>query len=395
MSQQPDSPPEAPARSGPLTGLRVVEMAGLGPAPFAAMVLADLGADVLRVDRPGGPGLQVAPPAYDVLTRGRRNVCLDLKDPQAREVVLDLVARADVLLEGFRPGVMERLGLGPQDCEAVNERLVYARMTGWGQDGPLAGTAGHDITYVAVTGALHATGRAGGPPQVPANLLGDFGGGAMLCLVGILAALQERHASGRGQVVDAAIVDGTALLTAQLQGLLAAGVWEPSRGVNLLDTGAPFYDVYATADGQHVAVGALEPKFYAALLEGLGLAPEDVPDRADPSLWPRLRTRLAAAFAGRTQAEWVEVFADLDACVAPVVPLDQAPQHPHLAARAAYARVQGVTQPAPAPKFSRTPGALSTPPAATGQDTRAALREWGLNPERISDLLERGAARQA
>ena len=282
MSQQPDSPPEAPTRSGPLAGLRVVEMAGLGPAPFAAMVLADLGADVLRVDRPGGPGLQVAPPAYDVLTRGRRNVCLDLKDPQAREVVLDLVARADVLLEGFRPGVMERLGLGPQDCEAVNQRLVYARMTGWGQDGPLAGTAGHDITYVAVTGALHATGRAGGPPQVPANLLGDFGGGAMLCLVGILAALQERHASGRGQVVDAAIVDGTALLTAQLQGLLAAGVWEPSRGVNLLDTGAPFYDVYATADGQHVAVGALEPKFYAALLEGLDLAPEDVPDRGGP-----------------------------------------------------------------------------------------------------------------
>ena len=233
-----------------------------------------------------------------------------------------------MLIEGFRPGVMERLGLGPQDCEAVNERLVYARMTGWGQDGPLAGTAGHDITYVAVTGALHATGRAGGPPQVPANLLGDFGGGAMLCLVGILAALQERHASGRGQVVDAAIVDGTALLTAQLQGLLAAGVWEPSRGVNLLDTGAPFYDVYATADGEHVAVGALEPKFYAALLQGLDLAPEDVPDRADPSLWPRLRTRLAAAFAGRTQAEWVEVFADLDACVAPVVPLDRAPAAP-------------------------------------------------------------------
>ena len=395
MSQQPDAPSEAPSRSGPLAGLRVVEMAGLGPAPFAAMVLADLGADVLRVDRPGGPGLQVAAPAYDVLTRGRPNVCLDLKDPQTRDVVLDLVARADVLLEGFRPGVMERLGLGPQDCEAVNERLVYARMTGWGQDGPLAGTAGHDITYVAVTGALHATGRAGGPPQVPANLVGDFGGGAMLCLVGILAALQERHTSGRGQVVDAAIVDGTALLTAQLHGLLAAGVWEPSRGVNLLDTGAPFYDVYATADGQHVAVGALEPKFYAALLQGLELAPDDVPDRADPSLWPRLRTRLAAAFAERTQAEWVEVFADLDACVAPVVPLDLAPQHPHLAARATYTRVQGVTQPAPAPRFSRTPGALSTPPAATGQDTRAALHEWGMDPERISDLLQRGVARQA
>jgi alpha-methylacyl-CoA racemase len=395
MNQQPDPQPAPATRPGPLAGLRVVEMAGLGPGPFAAMVLADLGADVLRVDRPSGPGLQAVPPEYDVLNRGRRNVCLDLKDPQGRQAVLDLVARADVLVEGFRPGVMERLGLGPLDCEAVNPRLVYARMTGWGQDGPLAGAAGHDITYVAVTGALHATGRAGGPPQVAANLLGDFGGGAMLCLVGILAALQERHASGRGQVVDAAIVDGTVLLTAQLQGLLSAGVWEPSRGVNLLDTGAPFYDVYATADGEHLAVGALEPKFYAALLQGLELAPEDLPDRRDPSLWPRLRTRLAAAFAERTQAEWVEVFADLDACVAPVVPLDRAPQHPHLAARAAYTSVQGVTQPAPAPRFSRTPGALSSPPAATGQHTQEALRDWGLDPQQVSELLQRGVAVQA
>jgi alpha-methylacyl-CoA racemase len=395
MSQQPDTQPVDPTRPGPLAGLRVVEMAGLGPAPFAAMVLADLGADVLRIDRPGGQGLQVAPPEYDVLNRGRRNVCLDLSDPQAREVVLDLAARADVLIEGFRPGVMERLGLGPGDCEAVNPRLVYGRMTGWGQDGPLAGSAGHDITYVAVTGALHATGRAGGPPQVAANLLGDFGGGAMLCLVGILAALHERHTSGRGQVVDAAIVDGTALLTAQLQGLLAAGVWEPSRGVNLLDTGAPFYDVYATADGEHLAVGALEPKFYAALLQGLDLAPEDLPDRSDPTLWPRLRTRLAAAFAQRTQAEWIEVFDGLDACVAPVVPLDRAPQHPHLAARAAYTTLQGVTQPAPAPRFSRTPGALSVPPAAPGQHTQEALGDWGVDPRQISELLERGVARQA
>ncbi len=395
MTSDPGPASSGSPRQGPLTGLRVVELAGLGPAPFAAMVLADLGAEVLRVDRPGGPGLRVAPPAYDVLNRGRRNVCLDLKHPDARDVVLDLVGGADVLIEGFRPGVMERLGLGPQDCEAVNPRLVYARMTGWGQDGPLAGTAGHDITYVAVTGALHATGRAGGPPQVAANLLGDFGGGAMLCLVGILAALQERHTSGRGQVVDAAIVDGTALLTAQLQGLLAAGVWEPSRGVNLLDTGAPFYDVYATADGEHLAVGALEPTFWAALLQGLELDPDDLPDRADPRLWPRLRTRLAAAFAQRTQAEWVEVFADLDACVAPVVPLDRAPEHPHLAARAAYASVGGVTQPAPAPRFSRTPGALSTPPAATGEHTRDALADWGLDPARIARLLDGGVARQA
>ncbi|MGZ4696990.1 MAG: CaiB/BaiF CoA transferase family protein [Oryzihumus sp.] len=382
-----------PQPTGPLAGLKVVEMAGIGPAPFVAMVLADLGADVIRVDRPGGPGLQVTAPAYDVLNRGRRNVCLDLKRPEAREAVLQLVDRADVLLEGFRPGVMERLGLGPQECAARNERLVYARMTGWGQDGPLAQRAGHDIAYIALTGALHATGRAGGPPQVPANLLGDFGGGAMTCLVGILAALHERTRSGLGQTVDAAIVDGTALLTAQLQGLVGAGVWEPSRGVNLLDTGAPFYDVYETADGEHMAVGALEPRFYAALLEGLGLDPAQVPDRNDPALWPRLRTTLAAAFAGRTQAEWVETFADSDACVAPVVPLHRAPQHPHLAARAAYTQVDGVTQPAPAPRFGRTPGAVGRGPAATGQHTREALGDWGVAD--VDAMIDTGVAVQA
>lgn len=382
----------APARSGPLAGLRVLEMAGIGPAPFAAMVLADLGAEVLRVDRPGGPGLSVTGPAYDVLCRGRPNVCLDLRHPRGRDVVLDLVARADVLIEGFRPGVMERLGLGPQECAARNERLVYARMTGWGQDGPLAGTAGHDITYVALTGALHATGRAGGPPQVPANLLGDFGGGGMLCLVGILAALHEREGSGRGQVVDAAVVDGTALLTSQLQGLVASGVWEASRGVNLLDTGAPFYDVYETADGEHMAVGALEPRFYALLLELLGLEPGEIPDRADPAQWPRLRTRLASVFLTRTQQEWTDVFAGSDACVAPVVPLDRAPQQPHLAARTAYRTLAGVPQPAPAPRFSRTPGALSTPPATTGQHTHEALTAWGIAD--VDALCAEGAARQ-
>ena len=382
-----------PQPTGPLAGLKVVEMAGIGPAPFVAMVLADLGADVIRVDRPGGPGLQVTAPAHDVLNRGRRNVCLDLKRPEAREVVLDLVDRADVLLEGFRPGVMERLGLGPQECAARNERLVYARMTGWGQDGPMAQQAGHDISYIAITGALHATGRAGGPPQVAANLLGDFGGGAMTCLVGILAALHERTRSGRGQTVDAAIVDGTALLTAQLQGLVGSGVWEPSRGVNLLDTGAPFYDVYETADGEHMAVGALEPKFYAALLEGLDLDPGQVPDRRDPSLWPRLRTALATAFASRTQAEWTAVFEDSDACVAPVVPLNRAPEHPHLAARAAYTQVDGVTQPAPAPRFGRTPASVGRGPAATGQHTREALADWGIAD--VDTLLESGAALQA
>lgn len=401
-----------PQPTGPLVGTRVVEMAGLGPAPFAAMVLADLGAEVLRVDRPGGPGLQVGEPAYDVLTRGRRNACLDLKRPEAVDVVLELVERADVLIEGFRPGVMERLGLGPGPCCTRNPRLVYARLTGWGQQGPLAGTAGHDITYVATTGALHATGRAGGPPQVPANLLGDFGGGGMLGVTGVLAALLERATSGCGQVVDAAVVDGTALLTAQLQGLLAAGVWEPHRGVNLLDTGAPFYDVYETADGKHLAVGALEPRFYAALLRGLGLDAERGPDaeadadaatepelrepladRRDPAQWPRLRSQLARAFAGRSQAEWVEVFAGTDACVAPVVPLDEAPQHHHLAARSTYLSIGGVTQPAPAPRFERTPASIGRAPARTGEHTREALTAWGVKD--VERLIARGVACQS
>ncbi len=383
--------------SGPLAGLRVVEMAGLGPGPFTAMVLADLGAEVLRIDRPGGPGLAVsgrfADPAYDVLARGRRNVCLDLKHPAAAEVVRTLTDRADVLIDVFRPGVMERLGLGPEECCGRNPRLVYARMTGWGQDGPLATSAGHDLTYVAPTGALHATGRAGGPPQVAANLLGDYGGGATFCLIGILAALHERSRSGRGQVVDAAVVDGTALLTAQLQGLVGAGVWEPHRGVNLLDTGVPWYDVYETADGEHMAVGALEPRFYAALLDGLGLDPDELPDRRDARLWPRLRTALAAAFAERTQQEWTDVFAGTDACVAPVLPLDRAPAHAHLGARTAYVEVDGVTQPAPAPRFSRTPGRVPRGPAATGEHTREALLEWGVGD--VDTLLDTGAAHQA
>ena len=377
--------------SGPLRGVRVVEIAGLGPGPFAAMTLADLGADVIRVDRPGG-GWAPVPPAHDLLTRGRPSVALDLKNPDGVEIVLDLVERADVLIEGFRPGVAERLGIGPSECFARNRALVYGRMTGWGQDGPLAQQSGHDIDYIAVAGGLHGLGRAGGPPQFPANLLGDFGGGGMYLVTGVLAGLLEARTSGEGQVVDAAIVDGTAHLMSMLFGLSGAGLWRDERGTNLLDSGAPFYDVYETADGEHMAVGALEPQFYTELIERLDLV--DPPDRNDPAQWPALRKVLADTFATRTQADWIDVFAGSDACVAPVVPLSEAPQHPHLAARQTYANHHGVTQPTPAPRFSRTPASLSSPPPAkVGVNTREALQAWGIAD--VDALIERGVAVQA
>ncbi|WP_432950451.1 CaiB/BaiF CoA transferase family protein [Kribbella sp. CA-253562] len=371
---------------GPLSGVKVVELAGIGPAPFGCMLLAELGADVLRIERPGG-GLAMGPPEFELLNRGRRSVALDLKKPEAVAAVLQLVVRADALVEGFRPGVAERLGLGPDDCWAVNRRLVYGRMTGWGQDGPLAQTAGHDIDYLGLSGALHAIGRAGGPPQVPANLLGDFAGGSLYLVIGVLAALHEARSSGQGQVVDAAIVDGSAHLTTMLLGALAAGNWSQQRGTNLLDTGAPFYDVYETADGQYVGVGAIEPAFYDQLIAGLGIT---VPDRHDPANWPELRKQLAEAFRQRTQAEWTEVFADADACVAPVLPL--AGEHPHLTARQVFVEQDGVRQPAPAPRFSRTPTRLGDPPARPGEHTREALTDWGITD--VDDLLRSGAAVQ-
>ncbi|MDR7273797.1 alpha-methylacyl-CoA racemase [Catenuloplanes atrovinosus] len=350
--------------SGPLHGLRVVELAGIGPAPFAAMLLADLGADVVRVDRPGPGSPLTVDPARDLLNRGKRSVLADLKTPEGVERVLSLAARADVLIEGWRPGVAERLGVGPEPALARNPRLVYGRMTGWGQDGPLARTAGHDIGYLALSGALHAIGRAGGPPQVPVNLLGDFAGGSLYLVVGVLAALR----SGRGQVVDAAIVDGAAHLTTMLSGLLAAGAWRDERGVNLLDTGAPFYDVYETADGRHVAVGALEPRFFAEFARLLGITPAG--DHA------QLRERIGRAFAGRTRDEWVKIFAGSDACVAPVLSLGEAPHDPHLVARGTFTQRDGVVQPAPAPRFSGTPAALGRPPALPGQHTDEVLAEW-------------------
>jgi alpha-methylacyl-CoA racemase len=376
------------AGPGPLAGLRVVELAGIGPAPFAAMLLADLGADVLRVDRPGATPMQ--DPRTDLVNRGRRSACIDLKDPRGADVVLRLVERADVLIEGFRPGVAERLGVGPERCLARNPRLVYGRMSGWGQDGPWAGAAGHDITYLAVTGALHATGRAGGPPQVPVNLLGDFGGGAMSLVVGLLSALWEAQRSGTGQVVDASVVDGTASLTTMLHGLLAGGQWQDERGVNLLDTGAPFYDVYETADGRHMAVGALEPQFYSELVRLLfdEARPPGLPERLDRDRWPELRRLFADRFRSRTQQQWAEVFDGTDACVAPVLSLTEAPEHPQLAGRGTFVESRGVTQPGPAPRFSRTPASLADPPPLPGQHTAQALRDWGIDD--VDDLLAAG-----
>jgi alpha-methylacyl-CoA racemase len=372
---------------GPLQGLRVIELAGIGPGPFAAMLLADLGADVLRIDRPGSTPL-FGRTEHDLLTRGRRSVAVDLKHPDGAATLLTLTERADVLLEGFRPGVAERLGLGPDECLARNPRLVYGRMTGWGQDGPLASTAGHDVGYIAVTGALHAIGRAGGPPQVPVNLLGDFGGGAMYLVVGVLAALLESRASGRGQVVDAAIVDGTAHLSTMLLGMLAGGLWQDERGVNVLDTGVPWYDVYETADGGYLAVGALEPQFYAELLDRLGLT-DVAPSREDPVA---LRALLTETIRSRTRDEWTAVFAGSDACVAPVLSYAEAREHPHLRARGTYVESHGIVQPAPAPRFSRTPGALDRPPAQPGQHTREALTDWGVTG--VDELLASGAVSQ-
>ncbi|MFF7231400.1 CoA transferase [Streptomyces sioyaensis] len=361
--------------NGPLSGVRVVELAGIGPGPFAAMLLADLGADVVRVDRPGGAGLGIDP-AYDLTNRNKRSVLVDLKTPEGVAQVRELVARADVLVEGYRPGVAERLGVGPEECLALNPRLVYGRMTGWGQQGPLADTAGHDIGYIAITGALGMIGSPDGPPAIPANLVGDYAGGSLYLVIGILAALQHaRSDDGRGQVVDAAIVDGTAHLTAMIHGMLAAGGWQDRRGSNLLDGGAPFYGTYETADGGHMAVGALEKRFYGEFIRLLGLT-QEVPDRDDLAAWGQLRAAIAARFRTRTREEWTAVFQGSDACVAPVLSLREAPQHPHLAARGTFVEHGGITQPAPAPRFSRTPGALRRPPARPGADTAEIARDW-------------------
>ena len=368
---------------GPLTGVRVVELAGIGPGPFAAMLLADLGADVVRVDRPGGAGLAVDP-AYDVTNRNKRSVIVDLKSPEGPGRVLDLAARADILIEGYRPGVAERLGVGPGACHARNPHLVYGRMTGWGQDGPLAPRAGHDIAYIALTGTLGMIGAPDQPPAVPANLLGDYAGGSLYLVVGVLAALHHARGGGTGQVVDAAIVDGTSHLAAMLHGMLAAGRWQDRRGANLLDGGCPYYGTYETADGRYMAVGSLEPRFYEEFLTLLGL-PEHSGARKDPTRWGELREAVAARFKSRTRDEWTALFEGSDACVAPVLSLREAPDHPHLAERGTFTDHGGITQPAPAPRFSATPTAVRTGPARPGADTAEVARDWDV-PDLVKGL---------
>ncbi|WP_171052832.1 CaiB/BaiF CoA transferase family protein [Streptomyces marianii] len=362
---------------GPLAGVRVVELAGIGPGPFAAMLLADLGADVVRVDRPGGSGLAIDP-AHDLTNRNKRSVLIDLKADGGAERVLDLVERADVLIEGYRPGVAERLGVGPEECHARNPELVYGRMTGWGQEGPLAQRAGHDIAYIAITGTLGMIGKADEAPAVPANLVGDYAGGSLYLVIGVLAALQHaRTPGGTGQVVDAAIVDGAAHLATMIHGMMAAGGWQDRRGANLLDGGCPFYGNYETADGRYMAVGALEQQFYDEFIRLLGIEGE-APARKDFSRWGELRAAVAERFRTRTRDEWTAVFEGSDACVAPVLSLREAPAHPHLAARGTFTDDGGITQPAPAPRFSLTPGAVRRPPAQPGADTEEIARDWGV-----------------
>lgn len=365
--------------TGPLAGVRVMELASLAPGPFGAMLLADLGADVLRIDRPGPARAVEAPPGP--LDRGKRAVAINLKDPDGVAALLELSRAADVLVEGFRPGVTERLGVGPADLAAVNERLVYARLTGWGQYGPLAGRSGHDINYIALAGALEPMGRPDGNPVPPLNLVGDFAGGGMLLVVGVLAALHERESSGRGQVVDVAMVDGAALLTTFLHGMQAAGLWSKQRGTNIFDGAAAYYDTYETSDGRFMAVGAIEPAFFTELMARLGLDHQDLPSHLEPSGWPVLRERLARAFATRTRDEWMAVFADADACVTPVLSPWEAPAHPHHRARGSFIEIDGIEQPAPAPRFSRTPAAHPRPLAAAGRDLVPTLTDWGIAPE--------------
>jgi len=362
--------------TGPLDGMRVVELAGIGPGPHAAMLLADLGADVVRVERPAGQGRKPSEGQPDWLLRGRRSVAANLKEPHGRDTALRLIDRADVLIEGFRPGVTERLGLGPDDCLARNPRLVYARMTGWGQDGPMSARAGHDINYISVTGVLHAIGTAGARPTPPLNLVGDFGGGSLYLVLGVLAALWERGRSGAGQVVDAAIVDGSSSLAQMIWAFRAVGSWSDQPASNLLDSGAPYYDTYACADGKYIAVGALEPRFYAQLLAGLGLEPGELPEQRDPAGWPLIRARLTEAFAARPRDEWTRRFAGTDACVTPVLTFGEAAEHPHLTARGTISPVGGIPQAAPAPRFSRSVPEEPTAPPEPGADTEAVLRDW-------------------
>ncbi len=372
---------------GPLQGIRLLEIAGIGPGPYCAMVLADMGAEVIRIVRPG-PSAFGERPSHDLLSRGRRSICVDLKRPEGVDTILRLCDRADGLFEGFRPGVMERLGLGPDACLARNPRLVYGRMTGFGQEGPLAHAAGHDINYIALSGVLAHIGRAGQPPTPPINLIGDFGGGGLLLAFGMVCALLERVRSGAGQVVDAAMVDGAAALMTIFHGAQQSGFWKDGAGTNMLDSGAPYYDAYETADGKYVAIGAIEPQFYAELLAKLGLAGEDLPAQNDPAGWPVLRERFSALFRTRTRDAWCEILEGSDSCFAPVLTMAEARVHPHAHARSAFIDVGGVAQPRPAPRFSRTDSGVSRPPVAGGVNTDEVLREWGFGEAEIANLRD-------
>ncbi len=378
--------------SGPLEGIRIIELAGLGPSPFAGMMLADAGADIIRIDRSDRatfPPRQE--PHVDLMNRGRRSVAVDLKHPDGVGLVLRLAEQADALTEGFRPGVAERLGLGPDVCLARNPKLVYGRMTGWGQEGPMAQAAGHDIDYIALAGALEPLGRVGERPVPPLNLVGDFGGGGMLLAYGMLAAIISAQRTGAGQVVDTAMVDGSALLMTMTYTLRAAGIWNDQRGTNLLDTGAHFYEVYETLDGGFIGVGAIEPQFYAELIRLLGLEGEELPGQMDRAAWPAMKERFAQVFATRTRAEWEAAFDGSDACAAPVLSPAEAPNHPHNQFRRTFTEVAGVVQPAPAPRFGATPSAIRRPPPNPGQHGDEALADWGMDAGEINDLRESGA----
>jgi alpha-methylacyl-CoA racemase len=376
---------------GPLAGIKVLEFEAIGPAPFAGMLLADMGADVLVVDRPEASDLGLRRERwYDVMMRGKRSITLDLKANSAKAAIFEMISRADALIEGFRPGVMERLGLGPDAALASNPQLVYGRMTGWGQQGPLAPRAGHDINYIALAGVLNAFGREGEPPVPPLNLVGDFGGGGMLLGFGVACALLEAGRSGRGQVVDAAMVDGASLLAAMFHGFLKVNQWSEARGTNILDSGAPWYDVYETKDGKYVSIGAIEAKFYEELLSRLQLGSEALPAQHDRARWPELRAAFANAFKRRTREEWCRVFEGSDACFAPVLSFSEAPVHAHALARNAFFSASGVEQPAPAPRFSRTPGGVRRAPPERGEGGGEALRDWGFGKEDLERLRSLG-----
>ncbi len=378
--------------AGPLAGIKVIELAGIGPGPMCAMLLSDLGAEVIRVDRLAAIDLGLdRGRKFNLLNRGRRSVGVDLKSPEGVETVLELVDQADALIEGFRPGVTERLGLGPDVCLARNPKLVYGRMTGWGQEGPVAHAAGHDINYIALTGALGAIGVAGGQPVPPLNLVGDFGGGALYLAFGVCAGLLESRQSGQGQVIDAAMVDGAASLMTAIYGLFASGGWELERGTNFLDTGSHLYGTYECSDGEWVSIGSIEGKFHAELLEKIGLQPEDIPNRMDRTRWVEHKKRLTEIFLGKTRAEWCEIMEGSDICFAPVLSLAEAPEHPHMKERGTFVEVEGVVQPAPAPRFSRTPGEIQGPVPEPGQHTAEVLADWGWSDDRISALRAAGA----